>query len=65
MLDLFGMILGVLFLYFIPFIPFIIACFRKHKNTIPIFCVNLFLGWTLIGWVGSLVWSLINLDKKN
>jgi hypothetical protein len=62
MLDLLGMILFIMFLYFIPFI---IACIRKHKNSIPIFCVNFFLGWTLIGWVGSLVWALINLDKEN
>lgn len=40
------------------FLPTIIAVSNKHKNTNPILVVNLFLGWTLIGWVVSLAWSL-------
>jgi hypothetical protein len=39
------------------FLPTIIAAARHHHNTGPIFVVNFFLGWTLIGWVCSLAWS--------
>lgn len=39
------------------FLPAIIAARRHHRNKTPIFLLNLFLGWTLIGWVGALVWS--------
>ena len=45
------------------FLPFFIALVRKHKNTLAIFLLVLFLGWTFIGWVGALVWAC--LDKRN
>jgi hypothetical protein len=49
----FGVILMALYL-----LPAIIASKRGHKNSAPIFVVNLFLGWTVIGWVGCLAWGL-------
>ncbi len=42
------------------FFPSIIAAFRSHKNTLAIFLLNLFLGWTGLGWLGALVWSAAN-----
>jgi len=40
------------------FIPSIIAFRREHRNATPIMALNIFLGWTVIGWVVALVWSL-------
>lgn len=40
------------------FLPFIIALVRKHKNTLAIFLLVLFLGWTFVGWVIALIWSV-------
>lgn len=40
------------------FLPAIIAITRKKSNTGAILVLNFFLGWTLIGWVVSLVWAL-------
>lgn len=34
-----------------------------HRNSTSIFILNLFLGWTLIGWVIALIWAFSN-DKK-
>ena len=45
-------------LSFFYFFPFAIAFNRKRANTGAIFALNLFLGWSLIGWVVALVWSL-------
>lgn len=42
------------------FLPSIIASRRKHKNTNAIFIVNIFLGWTFVGWVAALVWAVAN-----
>lgn len=39
------------------FAPLISATMREHSNRAPIGLLNLFLGWTLIGWVGALIWS--------
>ena len=41
------------------FLPSFIAFSRDHKNKVAIFLLNLLLGWTVLGWVGSLVWSVI------
>ena len=40
------------------FIPTIVAYSRGHRNASAITVLNLLLGWTLIGWVAALVWSL-------
>lgn len=45
----------------IYFIPYFIGSDRR--NSAGIFILNLFLGWTLIGWVGALIWALVD-DKK-
>ena len=41
-------------------LPFSIAYIEEKKNTSAIFALNFFLGWTLVGWVVSLVWALAN-----
>lgn len=41
----------------IYFIPAINALSRKHQSAGAIFLLNIFLGWTLVGWVIALVWS--------
>jgi hypothetical protein len=45
------------------FIPSIIAAIRKKDNQIAIFALNLFLGWSVIGWVVALVWAVAK-DKQ-
>lgn len=50
-----GTISGVLCIYFVP------AYVGRHKqNATAILVLNIFLGWTFIGWVGALVWALTN-----
>ncbi len=39
-------------------LPTVIAAIRFRNNTLAIFALNLFAGWTLVGWVVALVWSL-------
>jgi hypothetical protein len=40
------------------FIPAIVAFCRKKTNRAAILAVNIFLGWTFLGWVVALVWAL-------
>jgi ABC-type sugar transport system permease subunit len=53
---LFAILITLLSLFY--FLPFAIAFNRKRANTGAIFALNLFLGWSLIGWVVALVWAL-------
>lgn len=39
------------------FLPTMNAKGRKHPSAGGIFALNLFLGWTFIGWVAAIVWS--------
>jgi hypothetical protein len=39
------------------FFPTLVAVLRRHRNALAIGLLNLFLGWTVIGWVGALVWA--------
>jgi hypothetical protein len=43
--------------FLIYFAPSIVALARHKRNTLSIFLLNLFLGWTLIGWIIALVWA--------
>ena len=40
------------------FLPFLIASLRQHKNILAIFLLNLALGWTFLGWIAALIWSV-------
>jgi hypothetical protein len=44
----------------IHFLPTIIAALRHGRSVVGIFLLNLFLGWTVIGWVIALIWALTN-----
>lgn len=39
-------------------LPTFVAVARKHRNKMAIAALNILLGWSVLGWVGSLVWSL-------
>jgi hypothetical protein len=39
------------------FLPSIVAFARSKRDLLSIFLLNLFLGWTLIGWIVALVWA--------
>ena len=53
-------IITILLLYFIPSV---IAFMRAHSNFASIFVVNLFLGWTFLGWVVCFAWSVSGKQK--
>ena len=54
----------ILFLLIVYFLPTFIAVSRKHRQSVPIFVLNLLLGCTFIGWVAALVWALTTERKQ-
>ena len=42
----------------IYFLPGLIGLVRGHHNGNAITALNLFLGWTFVGWVVALCWAL-------
>jgi hypothetical protein len=45
------------------FLPAIIAAARHTHNSAGIVLLNIFLGWTLIGWVVALLLALFSAPK--
>jgi hypothetical protein len=43
--------------FVIYFLPVIVALLKSRRDTLSIFLLNFFLGWTFIGWVVALVWA--------
>lgn len=52
------MVLTVLYLF-----PAIIATAREHHQTAAIWVLNIFTGWTFVGWIASLVWAATQVRK--
>jgi len=42
------------------FLPSIIALARSKRDLLAIFLLNMFLGWSVIGWIVALVWAAKN-----
>jgi hypothetical protein len=47
---------SLLFVVFLYFLPAILG--RDKSDATGIFLLNLFLGWTLIGWVAAFIWAI-------
>jgi hypothetical protein len=62
-----AVILGVLVLLGIAIylLPVSIAASRSHPNTMAIAALNILLGWTMLGWIASLVWALTAVDERS
>lgn len=45
------------------FIPAVVAWKRQHRHCPAIVAFNLLLGWTILGWIGALIWALMDQRK--
>ena len=45
------------FVFVMYFLPVIVALVKSRRDTLSILLLNLFLGWTFIGWMVALVWA--------
>jgi uncharacterized membrane protein YqaE (UPF0057 family) len=57
MFEVIFVIFMVLMALFAYFLPTVVAEARGHQNSGMIFLANLLLGWTILGWIGALVWA--------
>jgi hypothetical protein len=39
------------------FLPSLVAVARGHQSWLEIVTCNLFLGWTVLGWIVAFIWS--------
>lgn len=50
-------VIGVIVLISFYFMPTIISLMRDKHGTGSVALVNFFLGWTVIGWFATFIWS--------
>ena len=56
----------IMVLFAVYLLPSVVASSRHHRNSNAILVANLFLGWTLLGWVICLIWaSTANVEGDN
>lgn len=51
-----GYILGSALLALVYFLPAILG--RKKRQATALLALNFLLGWTVLGWIGALIWAL-------
>lgn len=51
--TIFWVLIGLLYL-----LPAIVAVARRHRSAGGIIVVDILLGWTILGWVAALAWSV-------
>ena len=59
LMNFISFIIPLLIIILIYFIPTFIAKKKNHRQKTAIIIVNVFLGWTFLGWVVALVWSVM------
>lgn len=64
-------LVGILFIlllvvvgFLFYFLPTMIAAFRSHHQLAAIIVVNLFFGWTFVGWVICLAWAVSAIRQR-
>ncbi len=45
-------------------LPMIIAAYRHDRHETAIGALDLYTGWTVVGWLAALVWSLIDPSRE-
>ena len=58
MFMLFGLAIGGFIALALYFLLVIIAAARKHNQMLAITLITIFLGWTFLGWLAAILWSL-------
>lgn len=53
-----------LFLFALYFLPALRATIRGHHNASAIGLLNFFFGWTVLGWLGALIWAETAVDES-
>lgn len=45
-------------------LPGLIASNRRCENSLAIWFITLFFGWTTIGWLAAFIWSVTDRPRK-
>lgn len=52
-----GIVIGAIVAFALYWLPSFVAVARHHHNGTAIIVTNFLLGWTVVGWIGTLIWA--------
>ena len=61
-MELLVLLFGVVGLA-VYFLPTIVAFKGGKQNRAAILVLNLLMGWTMIGWLGALIWAMVSPEE--
>ena len=61
--DALGGTILLAFIALLYFLPWVVAARRQHHQVNSIFMLNFLLGWTVLGWIMALVWSVSHVPR--
>lgn len=64
-MEIFAFLILILISICLYFIPFIIGAIRGIKNSMSVFFLNLFLGWTVIGFFALIFYASLTNAKSS
>jgi branched-subunit amino acid transport protein AzlD len=56
-LDKYSFTIGPLLILVLYPLPIFVANWRKHNALLSIIVTNFWLGWTVVGWLATLIWA--------
>lgn len=54
---MFWILLFLALFLWVFWMPTIVAVMNQHPSAVMIFLINLFFGWTFIGWLIAMIWA--------
>ena len=46
-------------------LPAVISIVRRTGHGVAIRVINIFFGWTVLGWIAALIWSIVEAPQKS
>ncbi|MGU9962208.1 MAG: superinfection immunity protein [Candidatus Puniceispirillales bacterium WSBS_2018_MAG_OTU23] len=63
-MEIILIILSLFLVLLLFFLPTIVASYREHKRTGGVILLNILVGWTGLGWILLLTYSLLSEAKE-
>ncbi len=54
---------AILLLLGVHFLPAFVAFVREQRHAVLILVLNIFFGWTIIGWLVLLIWAAVGEER--
>lgn len=58
-----ALLFGLILVFY--FLPAVISNVRNTRHGWTILLINLFFGWTVLGWIAALIWAIVEAPEQS